>query len=58
MRFTSPDLPIIDDLVLRGLTQDEPVDLYEVIRQWYELKSMVNLQPRKLESELGVSGTR
>ncbi len=32
-RFTSPRLLIIDDLGLRPLTDDEPMDLYEIIRQ-------------------------
>ncbi|NTX41685.1 ATP-binding protein [Myxococcus sp. CA033] len=59
LRFTSPDLPIIDDRVLRGLSQDEPVDLYEGIRQWYARKSRVTSPPtERLESDLGVSGTR
>lgn len=35
-RFTTPRLLIIDDLGLRPLTDDEPMDLYEVIRQRYE----------------------
>lgn len=36
LRFTTPDLLIVDDLGLRPLTSDEPVDLYEIIRQRYE----------------------
>jgi len=36
LRFTTPDLLIIDDLGLRPLTGDEPGDLYEIIRQRYE----------------------
>lgn len=36
LRFTSHDLLIINDLGLRGLTQGEPVDLHEVVRQRYE----------------------
>lgn len=32
LRFTTPDLLIVDDLGLRGLLDDEPMDLYEVIR--------------------------
>lgn len=38
-RFTTPRLLIIDDLGLRPLTDDEPMDLYEVIRQRYERSS-------------------
>lgn len=36
LRFTTPDLLIVDDLGLRPLAADEPADLYEVIRQRYE----------------------
>ncbi|MCP3170061.1 ATP-binding protein [Myxococcus qinghaiensis] len=49
LRFTSPDLLIIDDLGLRGLIQDEPVDLYEVVRQRYERKSTVITSNRAIE---------
>jgi DNA replication protein DnaC len=38
-RFTSPRLLIIDDLGLRPLADDEPMDLYEIIRQRYERSS-------------------
>jgi hypothetical protein len=33
LRITTPDLVIVDDLGLRPLSQDEPMDLYEVVRQ-------------------------
>ena len=36
LRFTPPDLLIVDDLGLRPLTGDEPIDLYEIIRQRYQ----------------------
>lgn len=36
LRFTTPDVRIVDDLGLRPLVSDEPVDLYEIIRQRYE----------------------
>ncbi len=36
LRFTTPDLLLIDDLGLRPLAGDEPVDLYEIVRQRYE----------------------
>jgi DNA replication protein DnaC len=39
LRFTTPDLLIIDDLGLRLLRDDEPVDLYEIIRTRYERHS-------------------
>lgn len=35
-RYTRPDLLILDDLGLRALVQDEPLDLYEIIRCRYE----------------------
>lgn len=40
-RFTAPDLLIIDDLGLRPLSADEPIDLYEVIRRRYERGAMI-----------------
>lgn len=36
LRFTSPELLVIDDLGLRPLTHDEPLDLYEIVRQRYQ----------------------
>jgi len=36
LRFSSPDLLILDDLGLRPLRYDEPQDLYELIRRRYE----------------------
>lgn len=41
LKYTSPDLLIVDDLGLRPLDRDEPIDLYEVIRQRYERGSMI-----------------
>ena len=41
VKYTAPDLLIIDDLGLRPLQGDEPMDLYEVIRQRYERGSMI-----------------
>jgi len=35
-RYTRPELLILDDLGLRALAQDEPLDLYEIIRCQYE----------------------
>lgn len=49
LRFTTPDLLIIDDLGLRPLRDDEPVDLYEIIRQRYEHGSMVITSNRAIE---------
>ena len=41
LRYTSPDLLIVDDLGLRGLSGDESGDLYEVVRRRYELGATV-----------------
>ena len=50
-RYTAPDLLIVDDLGLRPLKDDEPLDLYEVIRQRYEQASTIftsNRAPEEL----------
>ncbi len=52
LRFTAPDLLIVDDLGLRALTRDEPIDLYEIIRQRYERGSTIITSNRDPE-ELG-----
>jgi len=52
LRLTSPDLLIIDDLGLRPLTDDEPLDLYEIIRARYERASTVVTSNRAVP-ELG-----
>lgn len=49
LRFTTPDLLIIDDLGLRPLTHDEPVDLYEIIRRRYEHGSTIITSNRDVE---------
>lgn len=49
LRFTAPDLLIVDDLGLRPLDGDEPIDLYEVIRARYERGSMIVTSNRALE---------
>jgi DNA replication protein DnaC len=41
LKYTGPDLLIIDDLGLLKLRGDEPADLYEIIRQRYERGAMV-----------------
>jgi DNA replication protein DnaC len=47
-RYTSPQLLIIDDLGLRTLVHDEPMDLYEIIRQRYERGStVITSKPRR-----------
>jgi len=49
LRFTSPELLIVDDLGLRPLEGEEPIDLYEVIRQRYERGAMIVTSNRALE---------
>jgi DNA replication protein DnaC len=49
LRFTGPDLLILDDLGLRPLDHDEPMDLYEVIRQRYERGSIAVTSNRAME---------
>lgn len=49
LRFTSPDLLIVDDVGLRPLKPDEPHDLYEVIRQRYERGSMILTSNRAID---------
>ena len=41
LRYTNPDLLIIDDLGLQPLKHEEPQDLYEVIRSRYERGAIV-----------------
>ena len=49
LRYTSPDLLLVDDLGLRPLEGDEPIDLYEVIRARYERASTILTSNRALE---------
>ena len=49
LRYTTPDLLVVDDLGLRPLEGDEPIDLYEVIRQRYERGSMIVTSNRAIE---------
>jgi DNA replication protein DnaC len=49
LRFTAPELLIVDDLGLRPLNADEPIDLYEIIRQRYERGSMIITSNRALD---------
>jgi DNA replication protein DnaC len=49
LRFTAPDLLVVDDLGLRPLEGDEPIDLYEIIRARYERGSMIVTSNRALE---------
>jgi DNA replication protein DnaC len=47
-RFATVDLLVVDDLGLRGLTGDEPIDLYEIIRRRYEHRSTIITSNRAL----------
>jgi DNA replication protein DnaC len=49
LRYTAPDLLIIDDLGLRPLDGDEPIDLYEIIRARYERGALIVTSNRALE---------
>lgn len=49
LRYTSPALLIVDDLGLRPLEADEPIDLYEIIRARYEHGSMIVTSNRSIE---------
>jgi DNA replication protein DnaC len=56
LRFTSTDLLIVDDLGLRPLVQDEPMDLFEIIRQRYERGATIFTSNRSLEEWLPLFG--
>jgi len=49
LRFTSPAVLVVDDLGLRPLVSDEPVDLYEIIRKRYERGSTIITSNRAVE---------
>ncbi|MCA9856538.1 MAG: IS21-like element helper ATPase IstB [Dehalococcoidia bacterium] len=52
LRYANPDLLILDDLGLRPLRDEEPLDLYEVIRERYERGATIVTSNRDPE-ELG-----
>lgn len=49
LRFTSPEVLVIDDLGLRPLTHDEPLDLYEIVRQRYQHGATIITSNRDVE---------
>jgi DNA replication protein DnaC len=49
LRFTAPDVLIVDDLGLKGLSADESGDLYEVVRRRYERGSTIITSNRAIE---------
>ncbi len=48
-RFATPELLVIDNLGLRPLVSDEPIDLYEIIRGRYERGSTIITSNRDIE---------
>lgn len=48
-RFAKIDVLVVDDLGLRPLAGQEPLDLYEVIRQRYERRSLVITTNRDID---------
>lgn len=55
-RFTSPDLLILDDLGLRALLHDEPIDLYDIIRLRHEKASTIITSNRAISELADVFG--
>lgn len=49
LRFTSPDLLIVDDLGLRPLRGQEPEDLFDVVKGRYERGSTIFTSNRSIE---------
>jgi DNA replication protein DnaC len=54
LRFTTPEVLVIDDLGLRPLEREEPLDLFEIIRARYEVGSMIITSNRALEEWYGL----
>lgn len=49
LKYTGPELLIVDDLGLMPLRGDEPADLYEIIRQRYERGALIITSNRAIE---------
>src|SRR5689334_18820888 len=49
LRYTSPDVLVVDDLGLRPLTHDEPLDLYQIARQRYQHGATIITSNRDVE---------
>jgi DNA replication protein DnaC len=48
-RYTAPDLLIVDDLGLRPLRDEEPLDVYDIIRARYERASTIVTSNRAVD---------
>jgi DNA replication protein DnaC len=48
-RYTAPDLLIVDDLGLRPLRDEEPLDVYDIIRARYERASTIVTSNRAID---------
>ncbi len=49
LRFTTPDLPVVDDLGLHPLEGEEPIDVYEIVSQRYERGSIISTCSRAIK---------
>ena len=56
LRFAAPDLLIVDDLGLKPMRNDEPLDLYEIIRLRHEKASTIVTSNRALEELPAIFG--
>ena len=56
LRFTGPDLLIVDDLGLRPLRYEGPEDLHDVIRQRYERGSIIATSNRAVDEWYSLFG--
>lgn len=56
LRFTGPELLIVDDLGLRILSQEETIDLYDIIRLRYERSSTIITSNRALDEWPAIFG--
>jgi len=56
LRFTSPEVLIVDDLGLRPLSGEEPIDLYEIIRHRYQRGATVLTSNRAVEELAALFG--
>lgn len=55
-RYTSPDVLIIDDLGLRPMRDQEPLDVYDILRGRYERSSTIVTSNRAIEEWYALFG--